>query len=99
MNSIRSETAPGGSERGFPRWAIASACVVLSAGMLSLLTLRQPRQTGTWPEIPTRIEFNASFPANPLETEINNLQADTLNAAKALAATFLPSAADATERN
>jgi hypothetical protein len=73
------------------RWiAVAASLAVIAAAAYLMIPTPPTRQAATWPEIPTKIAFKSSLPQNPLEQEIQNLRADTMNAAKALAATFLP---------
>jgi hypothetical protein len=64
--------------------------VILATAIFLSLPKPVPQPPATWPDFPKRIAFKPSIPENPLETEIQNLRADTLNAAKALAASFLP---------
>ena len=85
------EAAPasrGGLRLGWV--ATVAAVIVIAVGVLQFGRTPTPRRGATWPELPTQVAFKAELPANPLETEIANLRDDTLNAAKALAANFLP---------
>jgi predicted anti-sigma-YlaC factor YlaD len=94
MSSLeRKNPEPREASRVF-KWAGAFGCVALAAVLVATMRPKQAQQTGTWPVFETEIAFKATLPANPLETEIANLRADTLNAAKGLAANFLPSQLD-----
>jgi hypothetical protein len=87
VNSIEAATQP---ERFTAfRW-IGAAAVVIAVGVFLALPKSAPEPVGSWPDLGTKIAFNTSIPENPLEKEIHNLQFDTLNAAKALAANFWP---------
>jgi anti-sigma factor RsiW len=89
VNDLR-KTQPE-KPRAVLHWATAAAAIALvSVGIAALVTKPTPPRTASFPKIETQIAFQTSLPANPLEVEIQNLRADTLNAAKALAANFLP---------
>ena len=89
MNNLEAAT-PHDNSAMF-RWvAVAASIAVIAAAAYLMMPSRPTPQAGTWPQLPTGIAFKPSIPENPLEQEIQNLRADTLNAAKALAATFLP---------
>ena len=89
MNNLG--TAPPHQSVLVLRWVGAGVtlAILLTAIFLSL-PKRVTERTATWPDLSPRTAFKPSIPENPLETEIENLRADTLNAAKALAASFLP---------
>jgi hypothetical protein len=97
MNSLRkTPTAP---RRDFKfQWAAATCAVALITISIALLPLKQPtlptESAPSWPTLETQMIFKTSLPENPLESEIKNLREDTLNAAKGLAATFLPTSED-----
>ena len=87
MNRI--QATPTTADRGIPRWAGAVAAFAIVVATL-LFTPKQPTQREATLSLPTQIAFKPTLPANPLETEIESLRADTLNAAKAVAANFWP---------
>lgn len=73
------------------RWASAVGVAALIVAALFLSRPEPARQTvATWPAMTITPAFKQSLPENPLEAEIQNLRADTLNAARALASSFLP---------
>ena len=85
------EAAPASPHAFKLQWIAAVAAVIVIAGALVQFTRKPtPDPVASWPEVSTQVSFNASLPPNPLETEIAKLREDTLNAAKALAANFLP---------
>jgi hypothetical protein len=89
MNNL--EAAPRPRNISILPWAAASATIaILAAAIFLSLPKPPPQPAARWPDLPTRIAFKTSIPENPLAIEIENLRADTLNAAKALAASFLP---------
>jgi hypothetical protein len=89
---MRGINEPASDQRSRPSFGWATAALVLAVAAISLIVFRERpiKQAVTWP-VPTQIAFKAKLPENPLEGEIENLRADTLNAAKGLAATFMPS--------
>ena len=89
MRGLEGETAPrGGLKLG---WIGAVAAVVVIGLSISQLDRRRSGNIEvSWPELQTQLAFKAELPANPLEAEIANLRDDTVNAARALAASFLP---------
>jgi predicted anti-sigma-YlaC factor YlaD len=89
MNNL--ESAPRRQTVSPLRWAAATCSIaVLGAAIVLSLPKSPVPPTTTFVDLPTTIAFKTTLPENPLEQEIQNLRADTLNAAKALAATFLP---------
>jgi hypothetical protein len=89
MNNL--ETTPHQHAPATLRWlALGASLAAIAVTACLLIPNRPAQQTATWSELPTKIVFKTSIPENPLEQEIQNLRADTLNAAKALTATFLP---------
>jgi hypothetical protein len=89
MNNL--ETTPLQQSPAMFRWLAFGASLAAVAAVAYLMTPTRPsQQSARWPDLPTKIAFKTSIPENPLEQEIQHLRADTLNAAKALAATFLP---------
>jgi hypothetical protein len=88
MNNL--EKAPRAGNVSILRWAgVGVAVAILAAAIFLSVPRPAPQPTAMWPDLQTRIAFKPSIPKNPLETEIENLRADTMNAAKALAASFL----------
>ena len=89
MNNL--EAAPQRQSVGILRWVGAGVTLVILAtvGFVSL-PRRAAEPAATWPDLSPPTAFKPFIPENPLETEIENLRADTMNAAKALAASFLP---------
>jgi predicted anti-sigma-YlaC factor YlaD len=89
MNNL--ETAPQHQTASLLRWAGAAVTLaVLATAVFLSLPKQVAKPTATWPDLSPSVGFKPSIPENPLETEIQNLRADTLNAAKALATSFLP---------
>jgi hypothetical protein len=97
MNSLReTPTAP---RRDFKfQWAAVTCAVASITIGIALLPPKQAtrpiERAPSWPTLETQMTFNTALPENPLESEIKNLREDTLNAAKGLAATFLPASED-----
>jgi hypothetical protein len=96
MNQLRETPTPAPPRRDLRfQWAAAACAVALIAISIALLPPQRPAEsTPSWPTLETQISFKTSLPENPLEAEIKNLREDTLNAAKGLAATFLPATED-----
>lgn len=88
MNDIR--TTQPAKPRAVLRWATAAVVIAFLAAIAVFLMKPAAPRTASFPKIETQLAFQTLLPANPLEVEIQNLRADTLNAAKALAANFLP---------
>lgn len=94
MNTLREGPAPA---RHIPKWqwAVATSAVALITISIAVLPQKPSNEPSpSWPELDTEITWTPSLPQNPLESEINSLRADTLNAAKALASSFLPASED-----
>lgn len=72
------------------QWAALSCAVALVAIGIVIHPLNRPAPEPTWPDLGPKITLKTTLPENPLETEINHLRQDTFNAARALAANFLP---------
>jgi hypothetical protein len=78
-------------------WAIPTLAIALAATFLALN--HAPSKTVSTPNTPvwnadlvkTQIAMQPPDLEKPFQNEIKNLQADTLNAARAVASTFLPS--------
>ncbi|HUS35084.1 MAG TPA: hypothetical protein VM680_06995 [Verrucomicrobiae bacterium] len=96
MNKLRATPTPTSPRRDLKfQWAAATCAVALITIGIALLPPQRPAEsTPSWPTLETQINFKTSLPENPLEAEIKNLREDTLNAAKGLAATFLPASED-----
>ena len=94
MNGLRETPAPPRRHPKF-QWAAAMSGIALLTISIAVLPSKRPAEpTPSWPTLEAPIALKTSLPENPLESEIKNLREDTLNAAKALAATFLPDAKD-----
>jgi hypothetical protein len=84
MNAVRTVSPEKRSWK--PAWALATAALVFAA---VLVNMNQPKKstvvTMTFPklELPAPMQL-------PIESELENLKADTRNAARALVASFLP---------
>lgn len=92
MNSLRETPTAHRRDPNF-QWAAAMfGIALLTLGIAVLPSKRPAEPTPAWPTLGAPISLKTSLPENPLESEIKNLREDTLNAAKALAATFLPDA-------
>jgi hypothetical protein len=90
MNGLRHAEPAKDEKRVAPRWAMAIAGFGAVTVFIALMVLRDsPIQTPSWPDVHSDIAFQTTLPANPLQTEIDNLRMDTLNATKALAASFM----------
>lgn len=89
MNNL--ETAPQHQNASGLRWVGAGVTVAILATAVFLSLPKQvAKPAATWPDLSPGMTFKPSIPENPLETEIQNLRDDTMNVAKALAASFLP---------
>ena len=95
MNGIRADVSPSARRSPSLRWAFATVGVAVVGTLLAVVLIRPSRSPVAWPELKTQLAFKSALPANPLETEIENLRGDALNAAKALAASFLPTESEA----
>jgi hypothetical protein len=94
MNKLR-ETPTTASRNHKWQWAVATSAVALLTISIAVLPPKRSTEPApSWPELESPIALKTALPENPLESEIKNLRADTLNAAKALAANFLPAAED-----
>ena len=69
--------------------AVAMVAVIIASIWIS--QNRVPQKAASWPEFKTAFALQTTIPRNPLELEIENLRTDTLNATKALAASFTAS--------
>jgi hypothetical protein len=90
MNALQTPAATRSQFVPVLRWAIPTLLIAATATLL-LTRKTPPQQFVEVKIIPKQLALKATIPENPLETEIQNLCADTLNAARALAANFLPS--------
>ena len=89
MSGLEGAPVRGGGLRLQWMGAVAAA-VVVAVVVWHVGRKPTPERVASWPEVPIKVAFKAELPANPLETEIAKLREDAFNAAKALAATFLP---------
>jgi hypothetical protein len=90
MNGVRQAAPQKDKQRMLPQWGIAAlGCAAVLALALLFVPRNSPMRSASWPDIHSDIAFKTTLPANPLETEIENLRMDTVNATKALAASFM----------
>jgi hypothetical protein len=73
------------------QWAVATCAIaVITIGLAVFPPERSVEPAPSWPALRTELTLKTPLPENPLESEINHLREDTLNAAKAFAANFVP---------
>jgi hypothetical protein len=87
IRESESAKATPGRTWGWTMPAGAAALLVL-VGSVWFSQKRVEPTAASWPEIKTAFALEATIPRNPLEVEIENLKADTLNVTRALAASF-----------
>jgi hypothetical protein len=84
MNGVR--TASPEKKNWKPAWALVTAALVVAA---VLVNIGQPKNPTVVTMTIPKLELPAPMQL-PIESELENLKADTRNAARALAASFLP---------
>jgi hypothetical protein len=90
LNAVKA-TQPSRRPPLWPAWGLAAAVVVVPIFLLPRREAKVATAEWKFPKLEATSGIKAVAAPLPIETEFENLKADTRNAARALAANFLPS--------